>query len=131
MKDLELNVDYDTEKEIISRKDVDKNKYKFSFNQDIHWRWASSQEIIDKLDEYYHSNNVEKFIELYNKNNDEADGPFKITKIIRMVGSGAGAPEVVLTTDRFLTIQELIDKVGLNYLLDYAWHMSIVDIETE
>ena len=50
MKDLELNVDYDTEKEIISRKDVDKNKYKFSFNQDIHWRWASSQEIIEKLD---------------------------------------------------------------------------------
>jgi len=131
MKDLELNVNYDTKTDILSRKDIDTNKYKFSFTQDISWKWLSSQEIINKLNEYYHNNDSEKFIELYNKYNEEVDGSFKITKIINMIGPGAGAPEVVLTTNKFLTIQELIDSVGEDYLIDYAWNISIVAIENK
>jgi len=35
---LEIGMTYDTTTDILTKKDIDNTKYKFSFNQDISWR---------------------------------------------------------------------------------------------
>ena len=127
---LEIGMTYDTVNDILTKKDIDNTKYKFSFNQDISWRWASN-EVKKQLDIYYNDNNTDKFIKLYNKYNsiDGSDGPFKIVKINNMVGPGGGAPDVKLSMNRFMTIKELINEVGQEYLEDYAWQLTVDAIE--
>lgn len=129
MKPLAIG-EYDTNTDILSRKDLDNNKYKFSFYQDISWGWMS-EDVQKQLDIYYENNDVDKFIELYNKHNSEegGDGLFKLVKIINMKGPGGGWPEVILATNKFVTIKELVNIVGEEYLNDYAFELSVDAIE--
>jgi len=46
-----------------------------------------------------------------------------------MVGPGGGAPDVKLSMNRFMTIKELINAVGQEYLEDYAWQLTVDAIE--
>ena len=129
MKPLELNTTYDID-EILERRNIDFNKYIFSFDQDIHW--DDDDVLSSKLNKYYENEDEDNFIKTFNEyyKKYQSDGLlFDVVKVIEMKGPGASWPYVTFSTKKLMTIDELISTNNEEFFTDYAFELRVIKIE--